>query len=189
MRNTKKKQRQKMLKNLIEKDPFLTDKELANKFNVSIQTIRLDRMELGIPELRERTKNVAQNAYQDLIADNEGEVIGELIDLKLNNYAVSFLKSKKEMAFKDTNIIRGHHIFAQANSLAVAVLDDEIVLTGKSDVKFLKTVKVGDNLRAKAELKDVDRKKYYIDVNTFCNNIKVFSGQFVMFVRKKEEIQ
>lgn len=178
-----------MLKNLIEKDPFLTDKELADKFNVSIQTIRLDRLELGIPELRERTKNVAQTAYQELIADNEGEVIGELVELELNDYAVSFLESNKEMAFKDTNIIRGHHLFAQANSLAVAVLDAELVLTGKSEVKFLRTVKVGDNLRAKAELKEVERKKYYIEVNTFCKNKKVFSGEFVMFVRKKEEIE
>ena len=29
------------------------------KFGVSIQTIRLDRLELGIPELRERMKHMA----------------------------------------------------------------------------------------------------------------------------------
>ena len=33
---------------------FITDEDLAEKFQVSIQTVRLDRMELSIPELRER---------------------------------------------------------------------------------------------------------------------------------------
>ena len=44
---------------IINKDPFITDEELSETFNVSIQTIRLDRLELGIPELRERIRSVA----------------------------------------------------------------------------------------------------------------------------------
>ena len=56
----KKKERQRLLQETIREDPFITDEELAEKFSVSIQTIRLDRLELGIPELRERIKNVAQ---------------------------------------------------------------------------------------------------------------------------------
>ena len=33
----------------IVKDPFLTDEELSEHFGVSIQTIRLDRLELEYP--------------------------------------------------------------------------------------------------------------------------------------------
>ena len=55
--------RQEKLIDLIKKEPFLTDEDLAGKFQVSIQTIRLDRLELGLPELRERIKNVAKNNY------------------------------------------------------------------------------------------------------------------------------
>ncbi|HBS93731.1 MAG TPA: transcription factor FapR, partial [Firmicutes bacterium] len=55
----KKRQRQSELQSLLDDNPFLTDQELAERFAVSIQTIRLDRMELGIPELRERVKMVA----------------------------------------------------------------------------------------------------------------------------------
>ena len=44
--------RQKKLVELMESDPFMTDEDLSEKFGVSIQTIRLDRLELGIPELR-----------------------------------------------------------------------------------------------------------------------------------------
>ena len=51
-----KKERQRRLIEQLKEDPFLTDEELSELFNVSIQTIRLDRLELGIPELRERYK-------------------------------------------------------------------------------------------------------------------------------------
>ena len=55
-----KKERQELLKETIKDNPFITDEDLAEKFQVSVQTIRLDRLELSIPELRERIKNVAE---------------------------------------------------------------------------------------------------------------------------------
>ena len=45
--------RQKELIDMIKKQPFVTDEELSEYFKVSIQTIRLDRLELRIPELRD----------------------------------------------------------------------------------------------------------------------------------------
>ena len=44
----------------IDSNPFITDHELSDLFQVSIQTIRLDRTYLNIPELRERIKLVAE---------------------------------------------------------------------------------------------------------------------------------
>ena len=55
-----KKDRQAILKDMIQDNPFITDEELAEQLKVSIQTIRLDRLELSIPELRERIKSVAE---------------------------------------------------------------------------------------------------------------------------------
>ena len=43
-----KKERQQALNDILRDDPFITDEELSEIFNVSIQTIRLDRLELGI---------------------------------------------------------------------------------------------------------------------------------------------
>ncbi|MFW5872614.1 MAG: transcription factor FapR [bacterium] len=183
-----KEKRQRLLKNLIDKNPFLTDKELAKKFKVSVHTIRHDRLELGIPEVRERTKNVAKTAYNDLKSVSEGEVIGDLVRLKLNQYAESFLKAKKEMALQSTKIIRGHHLFAQANSLAVAIINTELVLTANVEVKFIKPAFVGDILMAKAKVKNNKKDKFEIKVNTFCHDNKIFSGDFTMFVREHEEV-
>ena len=61
-----KKERQKRLTETLIRDPFITDEELSESFKVSIQTIRLDRLELGIPELRERIRSVAKGNYSKL---------------------------------------------------------------------------------------------------------------------------
>ena len=56
MNVTKKQIRQQRLLKELRKNPFLTDEQLSQTLKVSIQTIRLDRLGQGIPELRERTR-------------------------------------------------------------------------------------------------------------------------------------
>ena len=92
---------------------------MAEKFSVSVQTIRLDRLELSIPELRERIKNVAEKKFDDEVRSLPiDEVIGEIIDIELDQTAISIFDVKKEHVFKRNQIARGHHLFAQANSLS-----------------------------------------------------------------------
>ena len=120
-----KKERQQLLVQNIEGNPFITDEQLAKDFSVSVQTIRLDRMELNIPELRERIKGVASKNYENEVKSLPiHEVIGEIIDIELDERAISIFDVKKEHVFERNGIARGHHLFAQANSLAVAVIDD-----------------------------------------------------------------
>ena len=78
-----KKARQQKLQQLLERNPFLTDEHLAETFQVSIQTIRLDRLALGIPEVRERTRHMAEDAQEKLKAIASEEIVGELIDLAI----------------------------------------------------------------------------------------------------------
>ena len=61
IQNLSKLERQIRIKKHILKDPFLSDKKLAELFNFSVQTIRLDRLEMGIPEMRKRIVQVAKN--------------------------------------------------------------------------------------------------------------------------------
>ena len=49
-----------LLRKRIEEDPFVNDEELAEEFSVSVATIRLDRMALGIPEMRIRIKQIGR---------------------------------------------------------------------------------------------------------------------------------
>ncbi len=169
------------LREVIENDPFITDKELACAFGVSIQTIRLDRLELGIPESRERTRRLAEEATNKVRSVETGEVIGDLIHVKLGQEGISVLETDKDMAFQRTSIVRGHHIFAQANSLAVALVDAEIALTGTATIKYLRPVKAGERLVAKAEVLSRSGRRHVVKVTTKIGHDDVFTGEFIVF--------
>jgi acyl-coenzyme A thioesterase PaaI-like protein len=183
-----KKERQQMLVDTIKENPFITDEDLADKFTVSVQTIRLDRLELSIPELRERIKTVAENRFEDELRSLPiEEVIGEIIDIQLDHSAISIFDVKEEHVFKRNKIARGHHLFAQANSLAVAVINDELALTAKSNIQFKRLVKENERVIAKARVLKIDQDsgRTYVEVNSYVNNELVFTGDFDMFRSKK----
>lgn len=178
----RKRERQQMLLQKMKDAPFLTDEELAGIFGVSVQTIRLDRAELGIPELRERIKSVAEKQFKDRVrALPIEEVIGEIVDLELDRRAISILDIGKQHVFSRTKIARGHHLFAQANSLAVAVIDDQQALTAKAEIRFRRQVQVGERVVAKAKVTAVEKGTTLVEVNSFVCDELVFSGKFTMF--------
>ncbi|MER2171055.1 MAG: transcription factor FapR [Psychrobacillus psychrodurans] len=179
-----KKDRQKLLLETLEKNPFITDENLASTFRVSVQTIRLDRMELSIPELRERIKSVAAHNFEEEVKSLPiDEVIGEIIDIDLDKQAISILDITKDHVFARNGIARGHHLFAQANSLAVAVINDDLALTRKSNLTFVKPVKAGDRVIAKAVVtnSDAEKNSTIIEVTSKVENETVFVGQFSMY--------
>ena len=179
----KKEERQQLLVEKIEKTPFITDEELANYFNVSVQTIRLDRLELSIPEVRERIKSLATDQWNETVKSLPlDEVIGDIIDLELDKRAISIMTIQPEQVFSRNKIARGHHLFAQANSLAVAVIDDELALTAKAEIKFKRQVRLGEQVVAKAEVKSVHSNGItVVQVKSYVKNEIVFSGEFHMY--------
>ena len=187
MRRTKK-ERQQMLKETIKDNPFITDEDLAEKFQVSVQTIRLDRLELSIPELRERIKYVADKRFEDEVRSLPlEEVIGEIIDIELDQSAISIFDVREEHVFIRNKIARGHHVFAQANSLAVAVINDELALTAKANIQFKRSVKQGERVIAKAKVLKIDDGlgRTIVEVMSYVNNELVFKGEFEMYRSEK----
>ncbi len=182
-----KKIRQEELKNQIDRVPFITDEELAKTFGVSIQTIRLDRMEMGIPELRERIKSVANQEWNGTVkALPIEEVIGEVVDLELDDRAISILDIRPDHVFSRNHIARGHHLFAQANSLAVALIDDELALTARSTIHFSRPVKLGERVVAKATVQGEGEKgRTIVKVHSYVGQEEVFAGTFEMYRSKQ----
>lgn len=179
-----KRERQQQLQLLLEEDPFLTDENIARHFSVSIQTVRLDRLECGIPELRERLKNVASKQMEQTVKSLQTEeIFGEVIDVDLDDKALSIFDVTEAHVFKRNGIARGHHLFAQANSLAVAVLDDDLALTVRSTLHFSKPVKAGDRVVARAKVRKdtLKNKSTVVDVVSTVENETVFSGEFLMY--------
>jgi acyl-coenzyme A thioesterase PaaI-like protein len=182
-----KRERLEQLLKAIEANPFMTDEELMRSFQVSIQTVRLDRLELGIPELRERMKHLAVQTYDQVRSLPMDEIIGEVIDLHLNQSGISMFEIRDEHVFSRTKIARGHHVFSQANSLAVAVINDPIALTASADIRFLRPVKLGEKCVSKAYVRSISKGKAKVEAVTYVGEEIVFKGNFVIFHSKKEQ--
>lgn len=181
--------RQASLKQRLRDNPFLTDEDLASGFQVSVQTIRLDRMALGIPELRQRTKEVAERIYGRVKSLETQEIVGELLDLELDRGGLSMLETTEDMVFERTRIVRSHYIFAQAESLALAVVDSDVALTGLAYVKYRRPVRIGEKLLARAEIiRTKGQDKCMVLVITKTGQDQVFRGKFLIFKVEEEEM-
>jgi acyl-coenzyme A thioesterase PaaI-like protein len=193
IQNLNKVERQRRIKEYILRDPFLSDKKLAELFNFSVQTIRLDRLEMGIPEMRKRIIKVAkETSLADQVKSlKRDEIIGELIDIELGKSGIAILKTVKSMAFNRTGIIRSHYIFSLADSLAISIIDAEVALTGIARLRYKIPVYAGQTLVAKARVAQKKGNKYLVSVHVKCNHEEVFTGKLVIFsfndnVKKKE---
>lgn len=173
--------RRKVLGEALSKHPFYTDEELAERFKVSVSTIRLDRGELGIPELRERTRVVAQEAYAKLKSLDDQEVIGKLLELVIGERARSELLIDESMVLTKARVARGHFLFAQANSLAIALVDAPMALTGSVELKFLRPVQLGEVTIAEGKVLNRKQNKYWVKVSVKVAAEEVLRGNWVLF--------
>ena len=148
----KRSERRLALVQYLTENPFATDEQLAEKFGVSVATIRLDRAGLHIPEARERIRRLAAGGHDAVRSLETQEVVGELVELQLNRYAISVLNVLPIHVFARTEIMRGHFLFAQVNSLAIAVMDTDVALTAKSQLRFYRPVKLGETVTARADV-------------------------------------
>ena len=176
-----KEERRKILKEALSEHPFFTDEELSEKFKVSVSTVRLDRGVLGIPELRERTRAVAHETYSSLKSLADQELIGNLVELKIGERARSELAIDESMVLTKARVARGHYLFAQANSLAIALVDAPVALTGSVDLKFIRPVKLGEIAVAEGNVKKQDKHKYWVQVTVKVKSEEVLRGNWVLF--------
>ena len=180
MARMKKADRQRFLLEYIQETPFLTDEVLSKRLHVSIQTIRLDRLELGVPELRERIKKMAEDAQLKVKSISNRDVVGELIDLELGKSGISLMTVTEDMVFEKTKVARGYHVFSQANSLALAVIDAPAAVTGVANIKYKIPIEVGEKLIAKAEIVKRRGNKYFVWVKIKNACQEVFRAKFIM---------
>ena len=176
----KKRIRQSLLIDYMKTKPFFTDEDLAKLLNVSIQNIRLDRLELGIPELRERIKKLAEATQKKVKSISSREVSGELLDLELGKSGISLLNVTEDMVFEKSRVAKGEYMFAQANSLALALIDAPMAITGVANIKYKAPVHVGDKLVAKAELKHRRGNKFFVWVKIKNGTKEVFRAKFIL---------
>ncbi len=174
------KERRAALQGRLGEDPFLTDDQLAAAFGVSVATIRLDRMALAIPELRVRAETIASNTYAQVKALRGEEVVGDLVELNLGQSAASVLEVGDHMVFARTGLLREHFLFAQGNSLAVALVNSKLALTESAHVRYYRPLKRGDRVVAKAKVAAVEANHFAIEVEGRVQDEVVFQGEYIV---------
>lgn len=179
---TEKKMRQERLAKIIESDPLSTDEQLAAELGVSVSTVRLDRALMGVPELRERLRAMAQRAGSRLRSLSRSEVVGELLELEPDKWALSILRTARDMAFRFTDIVRDRYIYSQASSIAVAAVDAAVVVVGSMRGEHKGHARVGDTLVARAKVGTGRDGRRIVSVRTRVGDTEIFVGRFIVEV-------
>ena len=175
-----KQKRQDKLAKILAENPMITDSEIASLLNVSISTVRLDRALMGVPELRERIRTMAQNAISKLQSLNPSEVIGELLELEPDKWALSVLRTVKDMAFRFTDIVSDNYIYSQASSIAVAAIQAANVIIDSMRGEYKGHAHVGDVLIARAKVGVNHDGKKIVSVRTKVGDREIFVGRFIL---------
>jgi len=179
MTRSGKKERHRKLLHAIKANPFLTDEELAKRLGVSIQTIRLDRMELDIDELRERVKTVAASALsEEKFMQGEAEM-GEILELEPGKKVLSLMVVSPEMTMPPAGCLRPYFLVAYAHAVAFQIFTDRRnISTTAAHVRFLGTAKEGESLLASAEMAEVRGSRFRIKVLIKVKQEKIFRATF-----------
>jgi acyl-coenzyme A thioesterase PaaI-like protein len=162
------------------RNPFLSDDQLATLLKVSIHTVRADRRKAGIPEVRKRGDGLSEALFARARTLSQQEIVGELLEVDLDREGLSLLETTAEMGLRKSGIIRGHWLFAQANTLANAVVNADVALTGDAQVRFLAPVHVGERTLAKARMVVSRRHMKKVQVVIKTKDKMVFEGVFTI---------
>ena len=182
----RKNERHERLRLEIERNPFVTDEELAAVLGASIPTIRLDRSALAIPDMRRRTREMAGRFFGVSRSLGAKDFIGETIEIEPGRHGLSLLDTNAGMCLEKCDIVRGHVLFALLNSLAAAVAEAPIALTGEAHVDFLRPVHAGERLIAKARVVEKIGRRVFVEAVARSGENIVARGRFVVHGMTRE---
>ncbi len=112
------------------------------------------------------------------------ELCGKPLEVK-EGYSLVELVTLESMAADETGLVHGGFIFGQADYAAMIAVNHPNVVLGGADVKFLKPVKAGERVVAKARVTAVEGKKNIVEVIVTRGEEKVLEGTFFCFVLGK----
>jgi uncharacterized protein (TIGR00369 family) len=99
--------------------------------------------------------------------------------------AILKLKTDERMVADEYGLIHGGFIFSLADYASMLAVNEETVVLAKAEVKFLKPVKLGDEVVATAEVKGIEGKKRFVSVEVKRGDEVVFTGEFLCVVPEK----
>jgi len=114
----------------------------------------------------------------------DDKLCGRPLSVENGSSAVE-LVTTAEMTADEKGLVHGGFIFGAADYAAMIAVNHPHVVLGASDVKFLKPVRVGETVLARAQVQEVKGKKYWVSVSVSKDEVEVFQGMFTCFVLDK----
>ena len=102
-----------------------------------------------------------------------------------SGYARVVLHTTNAMKADRFGLVHGGFIFSAADFAAMSAVNDENVVLGSANVKFVAPVKVSQVVVLEAKVKEAKGKKRVVDVVGKVEDREVFKGEFVCFVLEK----
>ncbi len=89
------------------------------------------------------------------------------------------------MAVDDRGLVHGGFVFGLADHAAMLAIDAPTVVLGAAELRFVAPVRVGDCVRARAELRGIEGKKHLVDVEAKVGERSVLRGSLTCFVPER----
>ena len=110
--------------------------------------------------------------------------MGELLELEPNKWALSVLRTARDMAYRLTDIVWDHYIYSQASSIAVAAVEAAVVIVDSARGVYKGHARVGDTLIARAKVGVGRDGRRIVSVHTKVEDKEIFVGRFIVEVIK-----
>ncbi len=95
------------------------------------------------------------------------------------------LKTIDEMAVDELGLVHGGFTFGLADYAAMLAVNEPTVVLGKAEVKFTRPVRVGEEMRATAEIVESEGRKRIVNVTVSTEKGVVLTGRFTCYVLEK----
>jgi acyl-coenzyme A thioesterase PaaI-like protein len=114
----------------------------------------------------------------------DSDINGKVVELK-DGYAKVEQITKEFMVADEQGLVHGGFAFCAADFAAMVAVNDPNVVLGKSEVKFLAPVKLGDTVIFEGNISAKDGAKATVDVVGCVGDKEVFKGSFTTFTLDK----
>ncbi len=184
MKRLEKKERRGLVREEFRHHPSFTDEELAVKLAVSVATIRLDRQQLGIPQLRDRMEQAVQKVAE-FPSDLRSDV--KILDITPGEKGIAMVTTTDEM-LNFSGFVPAERLYGMAAGLAEAVLEQPAGAAQVGNIKYKEPIGAGVQLIAKAKVVRMRGQRKYVWVFVMRNETEVFRAKFIMDMPYGREI-
>ena len=114
------------------------------------------------------------------------EFVGSVKDIQTDRQATVVLKTTGPMGVDEKGLVHGGFTFGLADYAAMTAVNDPFVVLLSSQVKFLKPVRVGEELTACAVVAEKEGRKRKVRVEVANQDReKVLEGEFLCLILQK----